>query len=137
MRKILLAQLHGSLPAVLLLLMAIVVGIFHATVMFDIILAVVPSLAEPTRDTLVTASAVIAIAGLFVYAVLGLILSIALLVGKDELSVLLKVFAVLLVVCCVLQLTFVLGFMNIILFPVILLVLAVFFLRDGHEVEIV
>lgn len=137
LRKVLLAQLHGSLPAVLLLLMAIVVGIFHATVMFDIILAVVPSLAEPTRDTLVTASAVIAIAGLFVYAVLGLILSIALLVGKDELSVLLKVFAVLLVVCCVLQLTFVLGFMNIILFPVILLVLAVFFLRDGHEVEIV
>ena len=137
LRKILLEQLHGNTPAALLLLMAIIVGIFHATVLFDVILAFGPTLAESTREHLVAASAIVAIAGLFIYAVLGIILSIALLVSKAEIPGLLKVFAVLLMVCCVLQLTIVLGVVNVMLFPVALLVLAVFFLRGGHEVEVV
>ena len=137
LRKILLEHLHGSVPAILLLLMAVVVGLFHATVMFDVILAFTPGLAEATREYLITACAVLAIAGLFVYAVLAVVLSITLLAGKIELPALLKVFAVLLLVCCLLHFTIVLGVINIILFPVALLVLAVFFLRGGHEVEIV
>ncbi len=137
MRKILLEQLHGNTPAVLLLLMAIIAGIFHATVLFDVVLAFGPTLAESTREQLVAASAIVAIAGLFVYAVLASILSIALLVSKAETPSLLKVFAVLLMVCCLLQFTIVLGVFNVILFPVVLLVLAVFFLRGGHEVEVV
>jgi hypothetical protein len=47
------------------------------------------------------------------------------------------VFAGLLVLACLLQLTVVLGLFNVVLFPVILLVLAVFFMRGGHEVEVV
>jgi hypothetical protein len=50
---------------------------------------------------------------------------------------LLKVFAVLLIVACLMQLTVVLGLFNVVLFPVILLVLAVFFIRGGHQVEVV
>ena len=137
LRKILLEQLHGNTPAALLLLMAIIVGIFHATVLFDVILAFGPTLAESTREQLIAASAIVAISGLFIYAVLAFILSIALLVSKAEIPGLLKVFAVLLMVCCVLQLTIVLGVVNVMLFPVALLVLAVFFLRGGHEVEVV
>lgn len=137
LRRILLEQLHGNTPAALLLLMAIIVGVFHATVLFDVILAFGPILAESTREQLIAASAIVAIAGLFIYAVLGIILSIALLVSKAEIPGLLKVFAVLLMVCCLLQLTIVLGVVNVILFPVVLLVLAVFFLRGEHEVEVV
>jgi hypothetical protein len=137
LRKVLLEQLHGNTPAALLLLMAIIVGIFHATVLFDVVLAFGPTLAESTQEQLVAASAIVAIAGLFTYTVLALVLSIALLVSKAEIPGLLKVFAVLLMVCCVLQLTIVLGVVNVLLFPVVLLVLAVFFLRGGHEVEVV
>ena len=137
LRRIMLEQLHGSVPATLLLLMTIVVGIFHATVLFDIILAFSPGLAEPTVEYLVTASAVVGISGLLLYAVLALVLSLTLLVGKIELPALLKVFAALLMICCVLQLSIVLGLVNLLLFPVVLLVLAVFFLRGGHEVEVV
>lgn len=137
LRKILLEQLHGNTPAALLLLMAIIVGIFHATVLFDVLLAFGPTLAESTREQLVVASAIVAIAGLFAYAVVALVLSIALLVSKAEIPGLLKVFAALLMVCCVLQLTIVLGVVNVMLFPAVLLVLAVFFLRGGHEVEVV
>jgi len=79
----------------------------------------------------------VTIGGLFVYSVLGVVLSIALLVKAAELPALLKVFAGLLVLACLLQLTVVLGLFNVVLFPVILLVLAVFFMRGGHEVEVV
>lgn len=137
LRKILLERLHGNLPATLLLLMAIVVGIFHATVLFDVVLAFGPAMAESTREYLVTASAVMAISGLIVYALIALVLSITLLVGKAELPALLKIFAALLMVCCVLQLTIVFGAINVILFPIVLLVLAAFFVRGRHEVEIV
>jgi len=137
LRKVLLERLHGGVPAILLLLMAVVVGLFHATVLFDFVLAFTPDLAESTREALGTTSAVMGISGLFVYAVLAAILSIVLLVGQIELPALLKVFAVLLLVCCLLQFTVVLGVINIFLFPVVLLVLAVFFLRGSHEVEVV
>jgi hypothetical protein len=40
-------------------------------------------------------------------------------------------------VCCLLQFTIVLGAINVILFPIVLLVLAGFFVRGPHEVEIV
>lgn len=137
LRKVLLDRLQGNTPAVLLLLMAIIVGIFHATVLFDVVLALAPNLAESSREQLIAASAIVAIAGLFAYAVVAFILSVALLVSKAESTGLLKVFAVLLMVCCVLQLTIVLGIVNVVLFPVVLLVLAVYFLRGGHEVEVV
>jgi hypothetical protein len=137
LRRVLEDRLHGGLPATLLLLMAIVVGVFHATVLFDVVLNVGPTLAQPLQERLVWASAAVTIGGLFVYSVLGVVLSIALLVKAAELPALLKVFAGLLVLACLLQLTVVLGLFNVVLFPVILLVLAVFFMRGGYEVEVV
>lgn len=137
LRRVLEDRLHGGLPATLLLLMAIVVGVFHATVLFDVVLNVGPTLAQPLQERLVWASAAVTIGGLFVYSVLGVVLSIALLVKAAELPTLLKVFAGLLVLACLLQLTVVLGLFNVVLFPVILLVLAVFFMRGGYEVEVV
>lgn len=47
LRRIFLDLMHGSLAATLLLLMAIVVGVFHATVLFDVVLAVGPMLSSP------------------------------------------------------------------------------------------
>lgn len=137
LRKVLLQQLHGNLSASLLLLMAVVVAVFHATVLFNILFAIAPTLAKPTQEFLVTASAIVAVAALFCYTFLGLILSAALLFGKTELPGLLKVFAVLLIICCLLQLSIVLGLFNVVLFPVILLVLAIYFMRGGHQVEVV
>jgi hypothetical protein len=137
LRKILAQRLHTSLPTVLLLMMAIVVGVFHATVLFDLAFAVGPAFDESTGDQLVFASMVVGIAGLFVYAVLALVLSITLLRASAESPTMLKVFAILLLACCVLQFTIVLGFVNLALFPVALLALAAFFLRGEHAVEVV
>lgn len=136
-RKLLQERLHGALPAVLLLLMAIVVGVFHATVVFDLVFAVGPELAPGMEDRLVVAAAVVAIAGLFVYAVLAFALSIMLLLPGIESPPLLKLFAALLMVCSVLQFTIVFGILNVALFPVVLLILAMYFLRGDHQVEVV
>ena len=137
LRKLLAQRLDTSLPTVLLLLMAVVVGVFHATVLFDMAFAVGPSLDPGTGDQLVLASMVVAIAGLFVYAVLGLVLAVSLLRSSAESPTLLKVFAILLLACCVLQFTIVFGFVNLVLFPVALLALAAFFLCGEHAVEVV
>lgn len=137
LRKVFLEQVHGGLPATLLLLMAVVVGVFHATVLFDLVLALDPAMAASRQDALVTASAVMTVGGLFAYTVLGLILAAALLLRRAEWPGLLTVFALLLTVACLLQLTVVLGVFNVVLFPLMLLVLAVFFLRGGHQVEVV
>ncbi|NGP53024.1 hypothetical protein [Thioalkalivibrio sp. XN8] len=137
LRKILAQRLNTALPAVLLLMMAIVVGVFHATVLFDLAFAAGPEFDPATAEQLVLASMVVGIAGLFVYAVLALVLSITLLRASAESPTLLKVFAILLLACCVLQFTIVFGFINLALFPVALLVLAAFFLRGEHAVEVV
>lgn len=137
LRRLFQERIDGALPATLLLLMAITVGVFHATVLFDVALSVGSTLDEPMRERLVAASAVVMIAALFVYAVLGLVLSIVLLSRRAALPRLLKVFAVLLAVACVLQLTVVGGLLNVVLFPLILSVLAVLFIRGDHEVEVV
>jgi hypothetical protein len=137
LRRLFQERIDGTLPATLLLLMAITVGVFHATVLFDVVLSVGPTLDEPMRERLVAASAVVMVAALFVYAVLGLVLSIVLLSRRAALPRLLKVFAVLLAVACVLQLTVVGGLLNVVLFPLILSVLAVLFIRGDHEVEVV
>ena len=137
LRKLLQERLHGSLPAAVLLLMAIVVGVFHATVVFDLVFAIGPEFAPGMEDRLVMAAAVVAIAGLFVYAVLGFALSIMLLLPRAESPPLLKLFAALLMACCVLQFTIVFGILNVALFPVVLLLLAIHFLRGDHQVEVV
>jgi len=137
LRRLFQERIDGALPATLLLLMAITVGVFHATVLVDVVGSVGSTLDEPVRERLVAASAVVMIAALFVYAVLGLVLSIVLLMRRAALPRLLTVFAVLLAVACVLQLTVVGGLLNVVLFPLILLVLALLFIRGDHEVEVV
>lgn len=100
LRKLLQERLHGMLPVAALILVPIVVGVFHATVVFDLVFAFGPEFAPGSEDRLVVAAAV-------------------------------------LMVCCVLQFTIVLGILNVALFPIVLLMLAIFFLRGDHQVEVV
>lgn len=126
---------YGSLSRAVLLLMALIVAVFHATVLFDVVIAF--GVTAETADNLVWASGISAIAMLFVYTVLGYILALGLLLRFAELPKLLSLFAILLLVACVFQTTIFFGFVNTVLFPVILLVLAAYFMRGDHQVEVV
>lgn len=125
----------GAVAAAVLLLMAIVVAAFHLLVLIDVVIAVGVSAA--LADTLVMTSGIAALALLAVYTVLGYILSMALLLHLAQLPKLLSLFAVLMLVACVMQTTIIFGFVNLALFPVMLLVLAAYFSRGDHQVEVV
>lgn len=138
LRRAFAARLNGSLVSVLLIMLAVVVAVFHLTVIADVIYAVAGStMSQAAVNSLLILSGVIALGALVVYAILGFILAIALLLPATAAPVVIKLFAILLLLYCIFQLTIVLAMVNVFLFPFVVLTLAVFFLRDDHVVEVV
>lgn len=138
LRRAFAARLNGSLVSVLLIMLAVVVAVFHLTVIADVIYAVAGStMSQAAVNSLLILSGVIALGALVVYAILGFILAIALLLPATAAPVVTKLFAILLLLYCIFQLTIVLAMVNVFLFPFVVLTLAVFFLRDDHVVEVV
>ena len=128
-------QLEGAVSAVVLMVMAAMVAIFHATTIIDIMHGI--GLVGSWSDTLVDVGLVASLVSLFLYTIAALVLSISLLVRFTGLPTLMRCFAIGLLIACVLQLTVILGIANVVLFPVLFLLLAVYFLRGEHSVEVV
>lgn len=128
-------QLGGSLSAVLLLVMAGMVAIFHATTLIDVALGL--ALVTGMEDTLVDVGMISGLVSLFLYTVTAFVLAIALLTRFTELPTLMRLFAIGLLIACLLQFSVILGVINIVLFPLLVLLLAVHFLRGEHRVEVV
>lgn len=128
-------QLGGSLSAILLIIMASIVAVFHSTILVDLIIA--SGFAAGATETLVDTGLVISLVTLFLYTVTAFILSIALLTRFSELSVLMRLFAIGLLLCCMLQVTVIFAFVNTFLFPILTLLLAAHFFRGGHSVEVI
>ena len=124
---------HPALPGYI----AIALALLFPAYWIPMLSSGLGSFADAYRTDVMQLSAMVMNAALSVYAVLGLVSSIVLLSRRSALPRLLKVFAVLLAVACVLQLTVVGGLLNVVLFPLILSVLAVLFIRGDHEVEVV
>jgi len=131
-------RLSSGSVAILLLLMALLVTIFHATVLVDVALAVTATtLSEDAINTIGEFTVMVALGMLFAYALVGLILSIVLLLNRTGAPSVLKYFAVVLLVCCLLQLSIILSPANIFVFPVALLLLAFYFLSAPKMLEVV
>lgn len=128
-------QLGGSLSAILLMIMASIVAVFHSTILVDLILA--SSFVAETAETLVDIGLVISVVTLFLYTVTAFIFSIVLLTRFSDLSVLMRLFAIGLLIGCVLQVTVIFAVVNIFLFPMLVLLLAAHFFRGGHSVEVI
>ncbi len=121
-----------------LLLMAITVGVFHATVIFDVFFAYYAvSFAVETIDLMLIMSAFLGLAILFIYAVFALVLSVSLLRRGNDVTTLLKIFAVLLIATALLQVSVIFSVFNVVLFPVAVLLLAFYFIRSPEVVEVV
>lgn len=137
LRRLQQQQLHGSVVAALSLCMAIVVGLYTATVLFDVYLALGPAMSGTELEGMVTAAWLVSLGIGVVVALVGLILAIALLVQSAESTLLLKLFAVLLLISSLLSLSLVLAVVAFVVYPIALVLLGVFFLRGGGEVEVV
>lgn len=137
LRRALQQQLNGGLGAALALGMAIAVALMTATVLFDVTIAVAPGMGEAALDLLVRMSAGGFIITGIAIGLSSLILAIALLVRSADSTILLKVFAAVLLIYALLSLSVILAPVACLVYAVALLLLASWFLRGGGEVEVV
>jgi hypothetical protein len=131
-------RLQSGSAAVLLLVMTVLVVAFHATVVVDLIIVFSGGVIPDAQLSMIAETTVaVALGILFAYAVVALVLAIVLLLKRTAASGLLKCFAVVLLICCVLQFSILLSPGTIFLFPVALLLLAFYFLKEPQELELV
>ncbi len=122
---------------VLLMVLMAIVAMFHSTVIIDFIFAVAPTFAQNNKELLIGLSQFVAIGMLIIYALVGIVFAGLIIFKKVIESSLLKSFAVLMLIMCLFQLTIILALVNILIFPIALIVLAVYFLKEPNLVEVV
>ncbi|RTE85850.1 MULTISPECIES: hypothetical protein [Gammaproteobacteria] len=135
LRKFLSNQFDSAIYSILLIIMSVLVGLFHLTVVVDVLLALGPF--ESIQDEMMGTAITLGLVVLYLYAIVALFLAIALLARFTMLPVLMKLFAVGLLVSAVFQLTVVLAPVNVVIFPALLIILAIEFLRGEQVVEVV
>lgn len=128
-------QFDSAVPSFLLILMMVFVALFHGTVIIDIGFALGFFVGNSEQVALTTG--VYSLIMLFLYAATAFIFAIVLLIRFRQLSTTLKVFSVGLLVACVFQFTIILAVVNIFLFPVLMLLLALHFYRGDAQVEVI
>ena len=127
-------QINGGFAGVLLLIMAGLIALTHATLLIDLTVGLGLFDATPGfLDTMAVASVLV----LGLYAITLFALAIALLVRFPELPTLIKIFAALALIIAGSQITIVFSFANIILFPILMLIVAFHFLLGDTNVEAV
>jgi hypothetical protein len=128
-------QIDTGVAAILLVLMSAIIAVFHATVLIDVLLAT--GVVSTSIDAWIAWGTTISISLLFLYTIVAGVFAIVLLVSFSELNNIMKAFAIGLLLMCVLQLTVVLASANIVIFPVLLVLLAIQFFRNDHKIDIV
>ncbi|TRW48385.1 hypothetical protein FM042_09425 [Aliidiomarina halalkaliphila] len=128
-------QVNGELPAILLYVMAGIVVVFTSTVLFDVAVAVglIPEVTSSVMFLVLGASITL----LVLYSLVALIFAISLLIRFAALPTLIKIFAIGILLLSLMQLTIILAVVNVFLFPVLLVLLAIQFFRNDHSVEVV
>lgn len=128
-------QLNGGFPAAMLVVMSILVILFHSTVVIDVLYAV--GVIDPSASGPVDWAFGAGVSILFLYGIAALALAIGLLTRFNQLPRVMKVFACGLLVAAVLQITMVFALFNIVLFPILMLIVAVHFFVGEPTVEVV
>jgi len=128
-------QLQGAFPATMLAVMSLLVILFHSTVIVDVLYAV--GVFDSGLSGPVDWAFGYSVSVLFLYGVAALALAISLLARFIELPRTIKVFACGLLVAAILQITMVFAIFNIVLFPILMLIVAVHFWVGEQAVEVV
>ena len=131
-------RLNSSLAKATLFIMIGAVIFFHCIVFVDLYLAIFQSgLTEKAIEGIIEVSTFVALSGLVIYIISGFTLSVVLLMHSKELASELKYFALIFLFVCLLSATILFSAINLLLFPVALIVLAVYFLKDPETLEVV
>ncbi|GAB3004766.1 hypothetical protein [Psychrosphaera aestuarii] len=136
--KALKSQLTSRFAPILLVVMAIASGLFHGTVLFDITLSMTNGVfSNSLTDNIVATGLFLGVCALVLLAFATFICSIVILVNHQQISSMLKVFAALLLVVSVLQVTVIFSAFNLLLFPFTLALLALYFVKEPDTLEVV
>lgn len=122
----------------LVLIMVAINILWVSTLLFDVANALsAESTAIQNRETFLAIASSVGVGAVFLFGVVDLLIGIFLLAKASGLPTLLKVFAILSVIQGVLGITVILAAALIFIFPVTLIILAMFFLHKPESIEIV
>ncbi len=128
---------YRSLNVVLWIMITVNAG-FMSTLLVDIAASMMSAeTLIASKDTLLTAALAVSTSAMVLFGVLDILLGVVLLRSSLALPAVLKVFAAITLIQGLFELTVVLSFMVLLIFPLALIVLATYFLREPDAVELV
>lgn len=135
LRRVFKDQLNSGALSVSLLIMAALVALLHLTVLVDVFLALSQTSSE-VIEIVIGFITVGSIAVMILYALVAALFSIFVFIN-DSASTMLKGFAGLLLVAALFQLTVIFAFLALVLFPLALVLLSIYFLKEPKTIEVV
>ena len=138
LKNILNEQLNFNHIDLLVLIMVAINILWMSTLFLDIASAVLPeNIVTQNKDAFLKINLSVSIGAIVILGIIDLLIGILLLAKSTELPTLLKIFAIMSVIQGVLGITVVFAATLIFIFPITMIILAMFFLRKPESLEIV
>ena len=138
LKHILNEQLNFNHIDLLVLIMVAINILWMSTLFLDIASTVLPdNIVTQNKDAFLKINLSVSIGAIVILGIIDLLIGILLLAKSTELPTLLKIFAIMSVIQGVLGITVVFAATLIFIFPITLIILAMFFLRKPESLEIV
>ena len=138
LKNILNEQLNFNHIDLLVLIMVAINILWMSTLFIDIASAVLPeNIVTQNKDAFLMINLSVSIGAIVILGIIDLLIGILLLAKSTELPTLLKIFAIMSVIQGVLGITVVFAATLIFIFPITMIILAMFFLRKPESLELV
>jgi len=138
LKNILNEQLNFNHIDLLVLIMVAINILWMSTLFLDIASAVLPeNIVTQNKDAFLKINLSVSIGAIVILGIIDLLIGILLLAKSTELPTLLKIFAIMSVIQGVLGITVVFAATLIFIFPITMIILAMFFLRKPESLELV
>jgi len=138
LKNILNEQLNFNHIDLLVLIMVAINILWMSTLFLDIASAVLPeNIVTQNKDAFLKINLSVSIGAIVILGIIDLLIGILLLAKSTELPTLLKIFAIMSVIQGLLGITVVFAATLIFIFPITMIILAMFFLRKPESLELV
>mgnify|MGYP006101209861 CR=1 FL=1 len=138
LKNILNEQLNFNHIDLLVLIMVAINILWMSTLFLDIASTVLPdNIVTQNKDAFLKINLSVSIGAIVILGIIDLLIGILLLAKSTELPTLLKIFAIMSVIQGVIGMTVFLSVTLIFIFPITMIILAMFFLRKPESIEIV
>ena len=138
LKNILNEQLNFNHIDLLVLIMVAINTLWLGTLFLDIASAVLPeNIVTQNKDAFLKINLSVGIGAIVILGIIDLLIGILLLAKSTELPTLLKIFAIMSVIQGVIGMTVFLSVTLIFIFPITMIILAMFFLRKPESLELV